>query len=870
MKIVFKAKKLSTDIVMEETKEQFNPIKMEIKEISPKSTPTFYTLNDAKEALVDSVNEVIISTPKKEDPRKKVFLIKHKNKLARFLEKNPHRSIFEVFHQYPFKMCYDFDHKKTDTSLNFEDYTKLVTEFIGQVFNDHDLSISGSTSEKKHSLHLVSPNYIISNDSDLNHVKNIIRFCHENIQNEDGQKLLNDFDDSIYKKNGSMKMIYQSKHGEQRYQNPLNNTSSDFISNHFITCDIPTFAESISTHTIDGLEEIKTKQVQLDQKMAEYKKPSDTEIMEYLDIISTKYLDNYGDWSKIVLSAKSAEVDFVYMCYISAKSLSYDGNTYANFDDFLDRYNPHSINRKLVELWDQSNNPMTVGSIKHYAKLSDEAEYKNICFKYKPEMDIFLSLEDLKSPYNIAHIIKPVLTHLKYCGGVWYSYNSKSGLWKSTKDCNYFIIEALYKQINKQIKDLVHKNEACTHEERDANLKTISKLSASLNKIDSKSICSQITGHLKHLLEHVNFDKQLDILKNRIAFKNGVYDLRTKTFRLGFQLEDYLTTCLDVVYNPTRDNKKEAFVLSTLKKILNNNDEHLAYYLSVMGYSLIGDPEKEKSIYYLIGNKGNNGKTLILDVLTHIMPQYVSKIDSKLLDCKYTKKHKIINGIKSKRIIWGDEFAKSTQIDIETLKVIADGKPLPNEVMFGTSEDINLQGKLFIVSNHTPSMVADGGVSNRYRQIEFNSHFGDYVDDYVKLRFKKDVYLADKLKEHYANDIINLLMDYASMYYTEGLKPMPEEFRLATQETLELNNHFQTWFNDNCEVSPNFKISKDELLNNIDMTFKELKDELKRIDFKYNKDLRGFDKLNGKYPKGGFIGFRIIPRDDFIDEDELN
>lgn len=870
MKIVFKSVIKKSEPIVMETKETFTPIKLEIKDIPKQTTTIYYTLNDAKEAITDNVNEVILSTSKLEDPTKKVFLIKNKNKLTNFLKNNPDRSIFEVFHQYPFKMCYDFDHKKTETSLNFEDYTKLVEDFIGTIFNDHDLSISGSTSETKHSLHLVSPNYTINNDSDLNHIKNIIRFCHDNISGGDGSMLLEDFDDSIYKKNGSMKMIYQTKHGENRFQEPLNNTNSDFISNHFITCDIPSDAVSISTHTIDGLEQVKNTQVALDQKMAEYKKPSDTEIMEYLDIIDVKYLDNYGDWSKIVLSAKSAEVDFVYMCYISAKSLSYDGNTYADFDDFLDRYNPHSINKTLEDLWNQSNNPMTLGSIKHYAKLSNEAEYKKIKSKYKPESSIFLSLEDLKSPYNIAHIIKPVLTHLKYCSGLWYSYNSKSGLWKMTKDCNYFIIEALYKQINKQIKDLVHKNEACSHEERDANLKTISKLSASLNKIDSKSICSQITGHLKHLLEHVNFDKQLDILKNRIAFKNGVYDLRTKTFRLGFQLEDYLTTCLNIVYNPERDTQKEAFVLSTLKKILNNNDEHLAYYLSVMGYSLIGDPEKEKSIYYLIGNKGNNGKTLILDVLTHIMPQYVSKIDSKLLDCKYTKKHKIINGIKSKRIIWGDEFAKSTQIDIETLKVIADGKPLPNEVMFGTSEDINLQGKLFIVSNHTPSMVADGGVSNRYRQIEFNSHFGDYVDDYVKLRFKKDVYLADKLKEHYANDIINLLMDYASMYYTEGLKPMPEEFRIATQETLELNNHFQTWFNENCEVSPNFKISKDELLNNIDMTFKELKDELKRIDFKYNKDLRGFDKLNGKYPKGGFIGFRIIPRDDFIDEDELN
>jgi len=42
---------------------------------------------------------------------------------------------------------------------------------------------------------------------------------------------------------------------------------------------------------------------------------------------------------------------------------------------------------------------------------------------------------------------------------------------------------------------------------------------------------------------------------------------------------------------------------------------------------MIGDPEKEKSMYFLIGNKGNNGKTLIMNTLADIMPNYCKKID---------------------------------------------------------------------------------------------------------------------------------------------------------------------------------------------------------------------------------------------------
>ena len=101
MKFIFKAVKKSEPIVMETKEEQFTPIKLEITDLPRKVSPTFYTLNDAKEALTDNVNQVIISTPKKEDPRKKVFLIKNKNKLSSFLQKKPRPLYFRGFPPIP-------------------------------------------------------------------------------------------------------------------------------------------------------------------------------------------------------------------------------------------------------------------------------------------------------------------------------------------------------------------------------------------------------------------------------------------------------------------------------------------------------------------------------------------------------------------------------------------------------------------------------------------------------------------------------------------------------------------------------------------------------------------------------------------------
>ena len=104
------------------------------------------------------------------------------------------------------------------------------------------------------------------------------------------------------------------------------------------------------------------------------------------------------------------------------------------------------------------------------------------------------------------------------------------------------------------------------------------------------------------------------------------------------------------------DDRKK--VRDILFKICNCNEEHLEYYLSILGYSMIGDPEKEKSMYFLIGNKGNNGKTLIMNTLADIMPNYCKKIDRLTFEEDYKKSHKNLISVKGKRIIYLEELSE--------------------------------------------------------------------------------------------------------------------------------------------------------------------------------------------------------------------
>ena len=111
-------------------------------------------------------------------------------------------------------------------------------------------------------------------------------------------------------------------------------------------------------------------------------------------------------------------------------------------------------------------------------------------------------------------------------------------------------------------------------------------------------------------------------------------------------------------------------------------------------------------------------------------------------------------------------------------------------ILFGTTELPRITWKLFICSNHLPTIrKKESTVYNRYHQIQFGSHFDRTgkreVEDVENLLFKAIVGLGDKLKTEFTSEIIALVVEYATLYYTnlelydEGIPPAPKEFQEA-------------------------------------------------------------------------------------------
>ena len=493
--------------------------------------------------------------------------------------------------------------------------------------------------------------------------------------------------------------------------------------------------------------------------------------------------------------------------------------------------------------------------------------------------DYFISVNDLNDTFKLSEIIAPRLRNtLILCKEQWYMLNNDN-LWIQQKEPTYYIVNEIRKYIDYSNKTTVIEIEQTRDEKRRTELiKNSKQYIAAYTTTTYGSFISVITKLLKTTLLDNTFADKLDATTDILAFQNGIVYLKTKTFRKGILSSDYLTSTIPSDYTPC-DISKIEFVMNHFKKILNNNDDHLHYFLCCIGACLLGTPEKIKSIFFIVDKtdcgRGDNGKSFIFELLSSLMPNYVYKTKASLIDVKNTKTHKQLVQTKGKRIVYMEELPREKDTNASLLKDIGDGKKLENEIMFGTSEIIILTWVLFALTNHIPNIDPnENAVYNRYRQASFNSHFdrtGErLVEDPSKLLFIADVSLGETMLKQYSHEIFHILIDYANKFYErECLPKIPAQFVKDTMDTKLNNDKFAGWFNDNCIVNEDGKVALKQLTYLSGMTEEKVKEGMKRKGFKYNKDLSGLgkDAINKPY-KGGYEGYCLKPDDD-VDEDDM-
>lgn len=617
-------------------------------------------------------------------------------------------------------------------------------------------------------------------------------------------------------------------------------------------------------------------------------KPQLQEVHDYTMKLPKQYYEtgSYNNWVKVgmALANTDKKLFFLWVLFSARKNCRDHLRGCDNKFDFAYVYGMFDKWQSFDFSGDENN--LGVGSIKKWLKddaPNDYAELQkntndimnagnvstlvdSIDKEQKERESLCLTTDEIdKGARCVAlKISEQLKKRLVHCDG-WYAV-TKLNLWNKVKKPSFLIVSEIHKFLDRSI---FYKNqESFAVSEEEIELKK--QLSAECMKLhkfystcDSSSYLSNITNHLSVIINDDDFADNLDKNIGYMAFTNGVVELKTMKFRKGICQDDYITRTIPFDYEVPEESSVH-FVKDIIHKICNVNDEHTDYYLSILGYAFLGKAELEKAIYFFIGC-GDNGKTLVLESLADICPCYVDELDRRTFEKNYAKAHKHLAASGGKRIMYIEELAKNARQNESWLKAIGDGKKMKNEVMHGTETKINVLWKLIVNSNHTPTFDVDGGIENRYKQVQFTSNFNKNNTEKKQTpagwQFVQDKTLAGKLKGQYKMALLYLIMTYSQKYEENGMPKIPKLFLEEAQMTLSSNDSFKTWFEDNCIEDPTFKESKEDVVEQSEKPLKEVNDELKRLGYIYVKDLF----FKGK-KKGGWKGFRVKTNADKLKE----
>jgi len=527
--------------------------------------------------------------------------------------------------------------------------------------------------------------------------------------------------------------------------------------------------------------------------------------------------------------------------------------------------------------WDSIiNNNQSVGTIMNMMKLPINKE-RYLVWLGKYRENYYVTMTDLADTFKMAELMADKLRRrLRYCEEKWWSLDEETALWRTQKVVVYEVVEEVRKYIeytNARMAEQIEEMDGDSPE-KDVLVKTQQRLLKMREEANKPTYKNGLVDYLKNKLRDDKFADLLDSNLGKLAFQNGMLDLETKDFRYGLVSDDYCTYTIPFDYEPVINQKKYKELTGWIKQIANNNDEHLQYMQRLYGFSMIGMPQLQKAFYFLVDGtlgKGDNGKSIIPRCLTKILPKICRSVNAKLLYEGNDKTHKTLIGLRGCRMLFLDEFEnKAKGLNDGLIKCLAQGGSEEVEVMHGTTQEILIQFKVFIATNHIPKIAAhQSAVYNRYNQFTFLSHFdrtGTIPVDEEKLEFQADTGLEDKIIEHYQMEMVHWLLDGAADFYkNKKTIPIPAIFKSAAEDTKNENDDMGKWYNGHCEEIDGGKLWIGDILTGCLMNpkNKEARTAARRMmekkGFVYDDALHCGTDHNGARKQGGWKGVREKP-----------
>lgn len=265
--------------------------------------------------------------------------------------------------------------------------------------------------------------------------------------------------------------------------------------------------------------------------------------------------------------------------------------------------------------------------------------------------------------------------------------------------------------------------------ERDKFVKMLSDQSTSV-MFDRAARSLALSGEVTAL--STDFDRDPYVL----GVLNGSVDLRTGELTPPSP-ESMITHVTPVKYDP---EAKAPRFLRYLEESL-PDPEVRAYLQRVVGYSITGVTIEQ--VMFLHHGKTSNGKSVLMDVLGALLGEYSGGADPKaLIETKNEQHSTHVASLAGPRFLMMSETAKGARLSDTLIKNITGGDIVTARKLYKENQDLKIIGKIHMVTNHLPHIVASPSTNRRIQLINWPV---EIAEDKIDLKLASKI-IANELE----------------------------------------------------------------------------------------------------------------------------
>lgn len=229
-----------------------------------------------------------------------------------------------------------------------------------------------------------------------------------------------------------------------------------------------------------------------------------------------------------------------------------------------------------------------------------------------------------------------------------------------------------------------------------------------------------------------------------------------------------------------------------IDEIMLGNKEKIHFLQKIFGYSTSGD-NKFECFFMFLGKTTRNGKSTLIDTVLNVYGDYATTSNAETVmmsrQSNASAPSEDLARLAGIRFLNVPEPAEGVTLNVAIVKRITGNDPITARFLHKNSFTYVPKFKFILTTNHQPN-VTDQTLfsSDRINVITFEKHFGEAERD----TSLKEMFASEEAK----SAVLNWMLDGWKYLCTEGMYPIPECIKQATDEYKSSQDKIQQYIDD--------------------------------------------------------------------------